>query len=196
MLNRLGEIYVTLAPAILAGVLNMIWVRLPWALSLAIPMDRGIIRSDGYRLLGDHKTWKGFLGMIGLGALSALFWGGLLPSLGLEQSNLLYRIRSNTPEWNLITGGLLGLGYALAELPNSWLKRRLGITPGKAPAGSWKWFFVFWDQADSVLGILIVLRFFWPIAGGIFVLALLAGSLTHLLLNMLLYLLKLRKNMF
>ena len=77
MLNRLGEIYVTLAPAILAGVLNMIWVRLPWALSLAIPMDRGIIRSDGYRLLGDHKTWKGFLGMIGLGALSALFWGGL-----------------------------------------------------------------------------------------------------------------------
>ena len=91
---------------------------------------------------------------------------------------------------------LLGLGYSLFELPNSFLKRRLDITPGKSVSGFWKVFFIFLDQADSVFGVALVVWLFYPLGIGLYLLYVLVGAGTHLLLNMMLYFMHLRKNMF
>lgn len=194
--QMLGMIYVSLAPVIFAGILNMGWVRSKAGRRLNVPMDGGRRWADGRRLFGDHKTWKGFFGMIGLGLCMGVLWGALLKGRALEDLDLFYRLRANTPGYSALTGALSGLAYALAELPNSFLKRRLDIRPGKTAGGAWQGLFIFLDQADSVIGCLLLLRLFYPFGAGLFVLGTLAGALTHLFLNMLLYFLRLRDNMF
>jgi CDP-archaeol synthase len=49
-------------------------------------------------------------------------------------------------------GALMGLGAMLGELPNSFVKRRVGIAPGKATSGAWSVLFYVWDQVDLVFG--------------------------------------------
>lgn len=196
MKQMLGNIYISLAPVIFAGILNMVWVRLDIGNRLKIPMDGGKVLADGHRLFGDNKTWKGFLGMIGLGLITGILWGAFLKGRAIETLDLFYLGRANTLLWSGFTGALSGLAYALAELPNSFLKRRLDIRPGKNPAGFKKLFFIFLDQADSVIGCLLLLRLFYPYDLGFFFSAVLLGALTHISLNILLFFLKLRKNMF
>lgn len=196
MKQTLGNIYISLAPVIMAGILNMVWVRLKLGNRLTVPMDGGRVLTDGRRLFGDNKTWKGFWGMVILGILTGLLWGAFLKGRTLERMNLFYLVRDNSPAWSGLTGGLSGLCYALAELPNSFLKRRLDIRPGKNPRGLWKPVFIFLDQADSVIGCLLLIRLVYPYDFRFFLVAVLAGAATHLVINMLLYFLKLRKNMF
>ena len=196
MKQMLGNIYISLAPVIFAGILNMVWVRLNFGNGLKVPMDGGKILADGRRLFGDNKTWKGFLGMIGLGLITGILWGAFLKGRTIETLDLFYLGRTNTLLWSGFTGALSGLAYALAELPNSFLKRRLDIRPGKNPIGFKKIFFIFLDQADSVIGCLLLLRLFYPYDLGFFFSGVLLGAVTHIILNMLLYFLKLRKNMF
>ena len=102
----------------------------------------------------------------------------------------------NTILFNLMLGILLGLGYALSELPNSFLKRRLDIEPGKTISGFKKIFFIFLVQADSVFGCTLVVAMFYPMSIVFYLMYVLVGSATHLIMNMLLYFMKLRKNMF
>ena len=45
-----------------------------------------------------------------------------------------------------------GFGYALFELPNSFIKRRLGIQPGESPK-RFKALFILMDQLDSGIGV-------------------------------------------
>ena len=47
----------------------------------------------------------------------------------------MYATRENTIGYNGIMGLLLGFAYAVFELPNSFIKRRVGITPGKTAEG-------------------------------------------------------------
>ena len=91
---------------------------------------------------------------------------------------------------------MLGLGYSLFELPNSFLKRRLDITPGKTIKGFWKVFFIFLDQADSIFGVALVVWIFHDIGILLYLGFVAAGAVTHIVLNMLLYFAHLRKNMF
>lgn len=192
----LESIYISLAPVIFAGILNMVWVRVSLGDGLKVPMDGGRVLQDGRRLFGDNKTWKGFLGMIVLGAITGILWGAFLNGRAMEALNLFYRSHPNTLIWSGLTGALAGFAYALAELPNSFLKRRLDIRPGKNPAGLRKLFFIFLDQADSVIGCLLLLRLFYAYDLQFFFVGVAFGAVTHILLNMLLYFLKLRKNLF
>ena len=98
--------------------------------------------------------------------------------------------------FNILVGFLLGLFYALFELPNSFIKRRLGISPGKNINGICKGIFIFLDQADSIFGMGLVVWMFYPIGICIYLLFVVVGALTHILLNMLLYALHVRKNIF
>ena len=61
----------------------------------------------------------------------------------------------------LCWGALAGAGYVAGELPNSFVKRRLDISPGGAAQGG-LWL-VFWtvDQVDSVIGVLVFLYPVW-----------------------------------
>lgn len=188
--------YVSLLSAILAGVMNSIFCHTSLLKVLKVPMDGGKSLGDGNRIFGDNKTWKGFIGYIVLNAVFAVITGYIFKLTGIESYSFFYVNNANTPLFNLGAGALVGFFYALFELPNSFLKRRLGIVPGKTINGFKKWFFVFLDQADSIFGICLVIWFFYPLGIGLYLLYVLVGAGTHIILNMLLYFAGVRKNMF
>jgi hypothetical protein len=193
MQRWLADPYVTLMPVLIAGVLNMVWVQLPVAKALNRPLDDGRLRKDGRPWFGPNKTWKGLVGMIGLGAVCSLAWGWLCHvSPGLEACHRVYQHLGNSAGLSLAYGAALGAAYALFELPNSFLKRRLGVKPGRPATGRIKYALIALDQCDSVFGLVLLvwlpaqltpLEALWWVA---------IGGLTHLAVNGLLYLAHLR----
>jgi CDP-diacylglycerol--serine O-phosphatidyltransferase len=122
-------------PVVIGGVLHMVAVSRGWCAGLATPVHRG--------LFGVNKTWRGFV-------LVPLFTAaGTLPLLPVE-AVLGEGGRVGVALWPL-AGLVAGLGYMLGELPNSFLKRRLGIAPGATPARG-RPLFVLMDQLDSGIG--------------------------------------------
>lgn len=196
MIKILIMMYVTLLPPILSGVLNMVWCKLPIFKFLKIPMDNNKCFFDGKRLFGDNKTWKGFCGYIFLNLVISVMWGYLCSLFQLNHFNYFYINYDNCLLYNVLIGLLLGLGYALFELPNSFVKRRLDIEPGKTIGGLKKIIFIFLDQADSVFGCCLVVWFFYDLGLSLYLIYVLVGAFTHIVFNMFLYFLKLRKNIF
>ena len=70
---------------------------------LMSPMDNGIILSDGYRLFGSSKTWRGLFSAILFSTAAAILF-----------------------ELEPLTGILLGTLTILGDLLASFIKRRLG----------------------------------------------------------------------
>ena len=194
MLRYLLMMYATLIPVIFAGILVMLWCKLPILKPLARPIDNGKNFTDGRRIFGDNKTWKGLLGYVIFNIIFAVIWGFVCKNTSLGEYNFFYQNHENTLAFNLLIGFLLGLGYALFELPNSFLKRRLDITPGKTVSGVSKVFFVFLDQADSIFGVAFVVWLFYPLGILLYLAYVLVGAVTHILINMMLYFMHLRKN--
>ncbi|MCR3760164.1 CDP-archaeol synthase [Clostridium felsineum] len=189
------EMYITLLPVILAGILNMIFVKFPVFKTLRHPIDNNIILKDGKRLFGNNKTWKGFIGMCFFGAVSSIIWGIICGNYKvLYENNLVYKSHSNTLMFNILLGIFLGLAYALCELPNSFFKRRVGIAPGESINKVNGFIFVIIDQVDSILGCAFVISLFNPMTLGYYLVCVLLGGVTHYVLNVLLYILKLKKN--
>ena len=189
------KMYMTLLGPILAGIVNSIFCKISILNSLKKPLDFNK-KIKGKRIFGDNKTWKGLIGYIIFNIIFMILVGIIYKACNIEKLNFFYINHDNTILYNLLIGFLLGLFYALFELPNSFIKRRLDITPGKTIDGPKKYFFIFLDQADSVFGVALVVWMFYPIGIGIYLLYILVGALTHIIINMLLYFLHLRKNMF
>jgi CDP-diglyceride synthetase len=143
-------------PVLVAGLGQVMVLKTGLLPGLAAPLDLGL-RWRGKELLGPRKTWRGVIIMTTLSALVA--------RVQAEAARRSPRLRPYSPfdyervsPWLL--GVALGLGYCLAELPNSFIKRRLGI----APAGTserWAWLQYIVDQSDSVAGCMVALRFFY-----------------------------------
>ena len=196
MVNTIVKMYITLSAPIIAGCLNMIWCKLKILEKYNIPMDCKKNFIDGKRIFGDNKTWKGFFGYIILNVLCSILLGAIWNISNLNGMNYFYLKLPNTIYSNLAIGILLGLGYSIFELPNSFLKRRLNIEPGITPYRINKIFFIFLDQADSVIGCCTVLSLFYQMTFGFYIMYILLGAFTHIVFNVLLYFLGLRKNMF
>ncbi len=190
------KMYATLLGPIIAGIINSIFCSLKVCNKLKVPMDFNKKLKDGKRIFGDNKTWKGFLGYIVFNIIVAILLGLLFNALGKNHLNFFYVYHENTIIYNLLIGFLLGLFYALFELPNSFMKRRLSIKEGKSTKGFKKIFFIILDQADSVFGVALVVWMFYPLGIMKYLLYIVIGVVTHLLINMILYFLHLRKNMF
>lgn len=193
---ELISMYVTLMSTVISGILNMIWCKLNILKFLKKPIDFNKNFIDGKRVFGDNKTWKGLFGYILFNMLITVVWGNVCAFSGVEKYNYLYVNYPNIFKYNLMFGLLLGLGYSLFELPNSFFKRRLDIVSGKTAKGIKKIFFLILDQADSVIGCVLVVSIFYKMSFSFYMIYVLVGTVTHILLNMLLYCLKLRKNMF
>ena len=56
----------------------------------------------------------------------------------------------------LVFGVLMAVGAMAGELPNSFVKRQLGIAPGKTTSGPLSALFYVWDQVDLLIGA-------WPL---------------------------------
>lgn len=195
-MKTIGMIYLTLASPIIAGILNMIWCKLNLFNIPNIPMDMNSNFIDGKRIFGNNKTWKGFFGYIVLNIICSIIIGIICNIFNLNDYNYFYMSTENTIVTNIVIGLLLGLAYSLFELPNSFLKRRLDIEPGKTTNGLKKYFFIFLDQADSIFGIVLVVCMFYEMSLITYLLYVLLGAVTHIIFNMLLYFAKLRKNIF
>ena len=119
---------------------------LPW---LRRPISR--------RLFGANKTWRGALVMGGgtMAATVALYrvpeYRRALPS-ELEQAS------------PALVGALLGSAVWVGELPNSFVKRRLGIAPGKQRRGALGVAISIVDQADWVPTAWLLLRPLYPLS--------------------------------
>ena len=61
--------YVTLTPVILSGIANMAWCKSSLLESTRKPIDNGKSLSDGKRIFGENKTWKGMIGYLFFNAL-------------------------------------------------------------------------------------------------------------------------------
>ena len=138
------SLFITI-PLIFSGILHMFSVRYNLFSVLTKPIS--------ISLFGANKTWRGLI-------LMAFFTiPGVFLARGLEQYCKDYLLVSFWGKSAVITGILLGLGFMLTELPNSFIKRKLGIAPGFLPNKN-RAFFFFMDQADSILGAAIVYYFY------------------------------------
>jgi hypothetical protein len=165
------HLVIVLLPLIFANCLHMLVVKHNLFPFLQVPLSG--------RLFGENKTLRGFL-------LLPLLNGAILSALAVFFDFLLFR---NT----FLTGALLGFSYLLGELPNSFLKRRMGIISGGTAVRN-RYLFTLFDKTDSALGVVIT---YWLISGISSLQALLlflCCSLTHFGFSWLLVRVKLKKS--
>ena len=140
------------------------------------------------RWFGNNKTWRGFI------VMPLATWPGVVLAQNLEKvldlSTPLLTLHSS-----FYLACVLGFAYCLAELPNSYMKRRLGIKEGQTSDKN-KALFIFLDQADSATGCLLAYKIVLGISWPVFWATIIIGMGIHFVINLLLYSLNLRKNPF
>lgn len=193
MTNTIIGLYITLTPVIIGGIINSAFCTSTLLRCLEIPIDFHKTFVDNKRIFGNSKTFKGFLGYVFFITVVTVIWGLLgLHNEYIAQHNFFYQLYENTLLFNLRVGVMLGLAWALFELPNSFMKRRLDIGQSNALTGAKRVFFIVLDQADSIFGITLVIALYYPITVVEYFVFVAIGTVTHLLFNYLLFLAKLR----
>ena len=191
----LRNIYLTLSPLILGGICNILFTKTAFYRAHKTPLDRGKCMRDGKRIFGDNKTVIGGISMILFCTLLQILCGILCNALSWNRYNHLYDRYPNTLLLNALFGALVGLIYILFELPNSFLKRRLGIGAGNGGRGLVGVLFFLLDQIDSLIGVMLLLCLFSGLGIGHYFLYLAVGAVTHVGINLILRLFKLRKRL-
>jgi CDP-2,3-bis-(O-geranylgeranyl)-sn-glycerol synthase len=139
------------------------------------PLDFGKT-IGGKRVFGDNKTWRGAIVML-VGVVAA---AALLSLWPWYWHHLPQEIQDAGP-W--LYGFLLGLGVVAGELPNSFLKRRMGIAPGTQRKTLGGVLFSVYDQADFVLAIWVLLLPIWTMSVGQAAIAFVVVTAVHLAIN-------------
>ena len=186
------SLYISMLPVILGGVFNMLFVKIKVLAFLRIPIDGGK-SLNGKRVFGDSKSLLGFIGMVLGTSIAAIIWGAFLKYMRLEHYNLIYKNYPNTVCFNLLSGAAFGFAYMIFELPNSFLKRRFDIDAGARGRFPVNIFTFVYDQIDSMIGVMLVLAIFAGLRFPQYILAVLLGGITHVAVNMILILFKVRK---
>lgn len=163
-------------PPAIGGILHMVAVKLDVLPFLKIPLSEP--------LFGTNKTLRGLL-------LMPLFSmpGGMLSAYLMPGSSITAAV-TGLPGW--LFGAIIGLSYVLAELPNSFIKRRMGIAPGEE-ATRHVWFFTLMDQTDAAIGGAVVAWIYgapWQTCAAIIILT----PIISLIIKRLLYLFRLKKD--
>jgi CDP-diglyceride synthetase len=193
-MSTLPQLFFLIAVLVCAGATNMFFVKASLLSGLLRPMDGGVVLRDGKRLFGDNKTWKGFFGMIAATAIWLAIAGWLVANFPYIQGLSLVPFEELEFPFNVwFFGAMWGLAYVLAELPNSFLKRRIDIPPGENARGMKGFFFLVLDQADSVIACVLVLSLFSIITWQDAIMLVILGSFAHYFTNLGLYAVRLKK---
>lgn len=135
-----------------AGLLHSLWLNNRFSRALAIPLDGGRM-FRGRPILGENKTLRGFVVMI---PAAALAFAAVAIVISLPQGMPPATLWQLTPAGYAALGAWAGFGFMAGELPNSFVKRQLGILPGQAPASGLTRTICFTvDHIDSIVGMLI-----------------------------------------
>ncbi len=186
----------TFSSTIITGIFVMIALKTKLLKNFTVPIDFNRKFIDGKPIFGSSKTFRGLLFYLFFGAVSGAIWFFICDSFAvISIHNLFLAHNRNTLIFNSLIGMILGLTYAIFELPNSFLKRRLGINPSKgAKSFLPKTVHFLIDQIDSVIGCLVILWIFYPeLSFTRALLFLIIGGVTHIVINLILFELKIRK---
>jgi CDP-2,3-bis-(O-geranylgeranyl)-sn-glycerol synthase len=176
-----------LVPLLGAAVAHAPVLRLDLLRTWKRPIDGGRTLG-GKRLFGDNKTWRGAFAMAGGVVLATL----VLSRFPGYVSRLPAELRGAHP---LLLGLALGVGMVVGELPNSFLKRRLGVEPGARARSGLGIVLSILDQGDYVIGIWVCLAPLWIMPPAKVAVAFVAVVAVHAVVNVLLYVIGARRSL-
>lgn len=158
---------------VLAGMAQTAWFAAPLSRRFSFPIDGGATFRAA-RVFGEHKTLRGFVVMVPAAAVSFAVLAAAIGDPG--QAGL----------WPLTVAGYAGLGacagfgFMAGELPNSFLKRQLGIRPGECPRNRFAAALQFVaDRIDSGIGMLLAVSLIVTTPALTWLLVLLVGPSIH-----------------
>ncbi|MBI4763166.1 MAG: CDP-archaeol synthase [Deltaproteobacteria bacterium] len=190
MFKITGQILYLGSPIFLVAVVQGLSIKYEWFSSLKRPLDLGM-SIKGKRIFGDHKTWRGMVINLVFCTLGAMIqvWlqgqGPIPPWLPLFDYSRI----------GLLVGVLMGLGLTLGELPNSFLKRQLGLSPGQGAKGPLRVFFFLFDQVDMAIGIWLLIFVLIRPTLSLVLYSLLLTLLLHVSVSVIGYFLGMRKTL-
>jgi CDP-2,3-bis-(O-geranylgeranyl)-sn-glycerol synthase len=158
---------------VIAGMAQTAWFVAPLSQRLAWPIDGGAT-FRGRRLFGANKTVRGFVGMVPAAALAFALVAAMTrdpAAAGLWPLPI---------SGYLLLGACAGFGFMAGELPNSFVKRQLGVAPGDRARSPWiapVQFVV--DRIDSGVGMLIAVSLVSPTPPVTWLLVLAIGPTFH-----------------
>ncbi len=165
-------------PIVIGGVLHMVVVSRQLWPQYAVPIYTP--------WFGANKTWRG---MIAVPLLTVIGAACLWPFHRYFGINIL-----GDDFCSIVLGGLLaGIGYVLAELPNSFIKRRLGIGAGEVPTRG-KYLVILADQLDSGIGFSLAYYWYLQLSIEQALVCALSFPMTALVVKRLLFIAKLKKS--
>lgn len=150
-----------------------------------LPMDFGKT-FRGHRVLGSHKTFRGLT--------TAVFAGLLIGCVQMiiARANPDAAIFSRGVDYTTWTaiwlGGAMGLGAIVGDALKSFFKRQIGVRPGSA--------WVPFDQMDFVVGSLLFSLPFASLDFATYALCAVVMTVLHPVVNIIGWLLRLKKNPF
>lgn len=166
---------------ILAGMAQTAWFAAPISRRFSQPIDGGAT-FRGRRVFGAHKTVRGFIVMVPAASLS---FAALAAAIGDPAGAGLWPL--TIPGYAGL-GACAGFGFMAGELPNSFLKRQLGIAPGarpRHPAGAAAQFLL--DRIDSGIGMLLAVSAVAGTPAVTWLLVLLVGPSIHWAFSVLMF---------
>lgn len=173
-----------------AGVAHVVWLKSSWSQPYAWPLDGGATWR-GRRIFGDNKTMRGLMMMPLATAFAFAAFAALREQLPVWLAAGIWPLPAGEMAW---LGAIAGLAFLLAELPNSFLKRRLDVAPGMAPEQPWlRVTCLVIDRCDSTLGVLLALGLLVPLAPATWFWALLLGIGLHALFSAWLFQLRIKR---
>ena len=184
------------SPIIFAALLQGIVMKYDLLMCFKKPIDMGLT-FRGKPLFGPNKTWRGLI-------ISTI--GAIIFSYFIYYLYLNYKVfkKISVVDFYKVSplhiGLALGIGTILGELPNSFVKRQIGISAGKHGTGFLGIIFRIFDQIDLLLGVWLLLLFVpgFSVAKNtdILIFSILFALVVHIIIAQIGYYLGMRKNRF
>ena len=162
------EIILIILPVLLAGSV-FIFIIKNYPDLWRFPIDGGKTIRDK-RIFGDNKNFRGPIIM----SVGTSLFGGIL----------FLAINSTLSLTILLNYFLVGLGYSIGELVNSFAKRQLNISPGSRAKGKkLRFFFDLLDNFDSLFVIAFLYYLFFDFSKQTIITAFLIGGIIHYVID-------------
>lgn len=153
-----------------AALAHLAWLKSALSRRFAHPIDCGATWR-GHRLFGANKQWRGLMMLPPAAALSFAAGAWLAPAAAPWAMPLASYA---------LLGGACGTAFMLAELPNSFLKRQLGVAPGQqARTPALRRLCALADRVDSALGVWLACVVLVPLPAAAGAGLLVAGPAVH-----------------
>jgi CDP-2,3-bis-(O-geranylgeranyl)-sn-glycerol synthase len=167
--------------AIVPTIILAVWLMLPAYIanpSAALfgggkPIDQGRKFSDGRRILGEGKTYRGLATGVACGMLVGAVQILLAPYIAPHLDGVVHPEQLTT--WTAIAAITMPIGALLGDIVKSFFKRRIGYERGAMlpvadqldfVAGAWLLTFIVdpsWMTANFTLGIILTVLIITPV---------------------------------